>query len=271
MKVFISADMEGISGVANAAMTGSGDKDYGRARELMTGDVNAAIEGALAAGATEVWVRDAHGSSASNLLVEKLAPPAQVIQGWAPEVLMMQGIDASFDAALLVGYHARVMTEAGTISHTMTGQTRGLWYNGVELGESGISAANAGHYDVPVVFASGDEALCAEVHEVIGPAVETAAVKAAYARECVRLLPIEEARERIREGVSKALGRRDEIPPFKPNTPIEFRMRFQTPQQAHAASMAPTVERLDDTTVRATVPDGAAAAVLVTVLLSLAR
>ena len=266
MKVFLSADMEGISGIATEAMTEDSDKDYDRARELMTGDVNAAIKGALAAGATEVWTKDAHGD-ATNLLVERLQAPAQLIQGWNGPARMMEGVDESFAAALLIGYHARAMTDAGTLSHTMAGRVRGLWYNGVEVGESAISAAHAGYHGVPLVFASGDEALCAEVHQVIGLQVETAAVKTAYARECVCLLPVGEARRRIRDGVARALARREEIPPFRPGTPIEVRLQFHRSVQARAASLVPTVQRLDDTTVAATVDGGLAAANLVAVLL----
>jgi D-amino peptidase len=270
MKVFISADMEGISGIAKAAWTESEDNDFSRARELMTGDVNAAIQGCLDAGATEVVVKDAHGG-ADNILVEKLLAPAQLIQGWGDADRMMEGVDASFNAALLVGYHARVMTEAGTISHTMTGQTRGLWYNGVEIGESGISAAHAGAFGVPLVFACGDEALCSEVQAVIGAQVGTAAVKSAINRECVRMLPLDEARALIRAGVAGALNAVVEVPPFMPGGPIEVRMGFQTPRQAAKAALVPTVERLDPTTVRAQAADGLLAANLVSVLLDVAR
>ena len=145
MKVFVSADMEGITGIARAGMTESADRDYARARELMTGDVNAAIEGALAAGATEVWVKDAH-AGANNLIVEKVLAPAQVIAGWTAETRMVGGVDDTFDAILLIGYHARAGTPAGTISHTMSGSLLNVWYNGVAVGESGISAADAGPF-----------------------------------------------------------------------------------------------------------------------------
>lgn len=270
MKVFISADMEGISGIAHPGMTESDHRDYGRGREYMTADVRAAIDGALAAGADTVWVKDAHGG-ATNLLVEKLHPKVHVIQGWAGIARMMEGIDESFAAALLVGYHARALTVRGTIAHTMTGQVRGVWYNGVEVGESGISAAHAGHFGVPVVFASGDEALCQEVQQVIHPGVETVAVKDALSRECVRLLSPEEAHARIRDGVARALARRADVPPFRPAAPIEVRLQFHRTAQADAASLVPTVRRVDDTTVAATVENGLLAANLVAVLLNVAR
>jgi len=270
MKVFISADMEGISGVTRGAMTESNHADFALARGLMTKDVNAAVQGALQAGATEIWVKDAHGS-ANNLIVEDVAAPAQVIQGWAEVSRMMQGIDETFDAALLVGYHARAQTDKGNISHTMTGQTRRLWYNDVELGEYGISAAHAGDYGVPVVFASGDEALCVETKQVLGERVETVAVKSAYARQCVRLLSIEDAHERIRQGVARALSQVGRIAPFRPASPIQVKLQFQTPLQACSAALVPTVERIDSHTVHTAASGGLAAADMVEVLLRMAH
>ena len=270
MKVFISADMEGITGIPSAPMTHACDRDYGRARELMTGDVNAAIEGALAAGASEICVRDAH-DSATNLLVEQVASPAAVIQGWHGVPRMMEGIDGTFDAAVLIGYHARAMTPTGTVSHTMTPQIRGLWYNGVEMGEYGVSAAHAGHYDVPVVFLSGDDAACCQAQELLGRGLGTAVVKTAYGRDAAKLVAVEDARGRIRQGVAQSLERVASVSPFRPDAPIEVKLELQTAGQADAACLVPTVLRGDGATVQASAPDGAAAASLVCVLLAVAR
>lgn len=270
MKVFISADMEGISGLPNAAMTETDDRDFGRARELMTADVNAAVEGALAAGATQIVVRDAHGT-ANNLLPEKMPGPAEVIQGWTATGRMMEGIDESFDAALLIGYHAKSLTPGGTIAHTMTGVVRRLWYNDVEIGESAISAAHAGHFGVPLVFASGDEALSQEVLRIISPRMGTAVVKSAYGRQCIRLLALTQAHQRIRDGVKLALERRAEVAPYCPACPIRLKMRFQTLQQAEGASRVPTIRRLDELTVEGEAADGLAAADLVCTLYGAAR
>lgn len=265
MKVFISADMEGVTGIARAAMTEPGHADYPRARELMTEEVNAAVEGALAGGATQVWVRDAHGG-ADNLVLEKLHPTVQLIQGWCALALMMQGVDHSFDAAFLVGYHSRAMTATGTISHTMTTQVRRLWYNGVEVGEYGISAAHAGHFGVPVVFVSGDESVCSQARELLGNDVTTAAVKTAYLRECVRMWSVEEARGLIRQGAREAVLRAGQIAPYQPQ-PVEVTVEFQKPEQAMAAAMVPTVNQVDVVTVRAQAANGLEAANLVEVLL----
>ena len=269
MKVFMSADMEGICGIVRSDMTERSHYDFGRARELMTGDVNAAAEAAFDAGATDVWVRDAHGS-ANNILIDRLDPRVRLIQGWAEVARMMDGIDSSFDAAMLIGYHARAMTPDGAISHTMIMATRRLWYNGVELGEYGISAAHAGAFGVPLVMVSGDERLCTEVGEVLGPQVATAAVKRALTRECAACLPLEEARGLIGQAVAKGLAAAPTAEPFVPTSPIEVKLEYHKPIHAHAASLIPTVERVDDTTVRALVADGLAAANMVEILLRMA-
>lgn len=270
MKVFISADMEGICGVTNGAMTETGHFDFGRARELMTGDVAAAVLGCLDAGATHIAVKDAHGTG-NNILLEKLPAPAQLNSGWTAAGRMMEGVDASYDAALLIGYHAKVGTEDGCISHTMTGVVRGLWYNDVELGESGISAADAGHFGVPLVYASGDAALAREIAQVLGPEVVTTVVKTSVARQCVTCLPLEEARAAIRRDVKRALEQRGSVGAFLQGQAIEVKMRLQNPEQAAEAAKVPTARRVDALTVAAPADNGLAAATLVCTLYGAAR
>lgn len=270
MRVFLSADMEGICGITNGAMTETDHFDFGRARELMTGDVAAAVLGCLDAGATEITIKDAHGT-ANNILLEKLPAPARLNSGWTAAGRMMEGLDASYDAALLIGYHARVGTEDGCLAHTMTGVVRGLWYNDTEVGEAGISAADAGHFGVPVVYASGDAALAREVAQVLGPGVVTTVVKTSLARQCVTCLPLKEAREAIRRDVKHALEHRASVRPFLHGQAIEVKIRLQTPEQAAEAEKVPTVRRLDALTVAASAPNGLAAATLVCALYDAAR
>lgn len=270
MKVFISADMEGICGVTNGAMTETSHFDFGRAREFMTGDVAAAVLGCLDAGATEITVKDAHGT-ANNIFLEGIPEPARVNSGWSAAGRMMESLDGSYDAALLVGYHAKVGTEDGCISHTMTGVVRGLWYNDVELGESGISAADAGHFGVPLVYASGDAALAREIVQVLGPEVVTTVVKTSVARQCVTCLPVEEARAAIRRDVRRALEQRGNVRPFLQGQSIEVKMRLQNPEQAAEAAKLPTARRVDLLTVAALAADGVAAATLVCTLYDAAR
>lgn len=269
MRVFISADMEGITGIADAGMTESSHRHYSRACELMTRDVNAAIEGALAAGATDIVVKDAHGD-ARNILIEKLHPRARLIAGWTPDVCMAEGIGPDFAALVLVGYHARVGTPGGTISHTMSGSLRGVWYNGVAVGESGISAAHAGAYGVPLVCVTGDQALAAEVGEVIGPEVAVVVVKEALRRECIRLRTPEETWPLIRDGVAGALACAGCIKPFIPAAPIEVRIELRSADQAASCARVPTARQVDDVTVAAPAADGHAAARLVALFMDLA-
>jgi D-amino peptidase len=169
LKVFISVDMEGITGVVNWEDVSRTGKDYDYFRRIMTEETNAAIEGALAAGATEIIVRDSHGS-ARNILPGLLNRNARLIRDWSrgPKG-MMEGIDESFDAALLIGYHASTANVRGVRAHTMSSANlTSIKVNGVEMPEAGISALIAGHFGVPVVMISGDDAIADEATALIG-------------------------------------------------------------------------------------------------------
>lgn len=269
MKVFISADMEGITGVYSGAATEREHADYPICRRLMTQDVNAAVQGAVDAGADEVWVNDSHGG-ANNILIEELHPKAHLIQGWNEVSRMTDGIDETFAAALLVGYHARSLTEDGCISHTMIGACRRLRYNDIEIGEYGISAAHAGAFGVPVVFVSGDEVFCEQAADLLGDNLCRAAVKRFFTRQSGVCLPLEQAHELIREQAREGVRRRDQIAPWNPLAPIEVKLEFHRQIDARAAALVPTVERVDSLTVSAEVKDGLAAASLVEVFLRMA-
>jgi D-amino peptidase len=213
LKVFISVDMEGITGVVTSADDASrSGKDYNYFRAVMTREANAAIEGALAAGATEIVVRDSHGS-ALNLLPEMLNNNARLLRGWSGGPLsMMEGIDESFDAAIFVGFHAKAGTPNGVLDHTSSGNVTDVSINGISLPEAGYNALIAGYYDVPVVFAAGDQALCNQVQALFGP-VEAVAVKQGIGAAALNLHP-EVARERIRTGVERALRNLEDYEPY---------------------------------------------------------
>ncbi|MBT6209447.1 MAG: hypothetical protein HOI35_05460, partial [Woeseia sp.] len=156
LKVFISVDMEGITGVVNVADATRSGKDYDYFRKTMTREANAAIEGALAAGATEIIVRDSHGS-ALNLLPEMLNRNSKLLRDWSEgPMYMMEGLDASFDAAIYIGYHARAGTPNGVLDHTSSGNVTDVSINGLSMPETGYNALMAGHFNVPVVFVAGD-------------------------------------------------------------------------------------------------------------------
>ena len=175
VKVLISVDMEGVSGVVHADHTGRDGKDYDIGRRLMTLEANAAIEGAIEAGADEVVVNDSHGTQ-RNLLPELLDQRAQLITGSPKPQTMMAGLDATFDAALCVGYHARAGSQ-GILDHTISGRVvHEILVNGQPQGELGLNAGIAAHHGVPIVMVAGDTACCEQARELI-PGIEAAEVK----------------------------------------------------------------------------------------------
>jgi D-amino peptidase len=205
-KVYISVDMEGISGVNGEDQTSAGQPEYGRARKLMAEDANAAIRGAFDGGATEVVVNDSHGSQ-RNLLPEDLDPRARLISHSFKRYGMMEGLDDSFDAIIFVGYHAKADSPRGLFAHTGSGVLRDLQINGRSVGEGGMNAALAAWYGVPVVSVSGDDVAVAEVKAIV-PGIKTVAVKRAINMRAAELRPLQQARRDIqdaaRDGVAAA-------------------------------------------------------------------
>src|SRR5687768_3319108 len=165
-RVYISVDMEGISGVNGDDQTSAGQPEYGRARKLMAEDTNAAIRGAFEGGATDVLVNDSHGGQ-RNLLPEDLDQRARLISHSFKRHGMMEGLDDSFDAVIFVGYHAKADAPRGLFAHTGSGVVRDLQINGRSVGEGGMNAALAAYYGVPVVSVSGDDVAIAEVKESV--------------------------------------------------------------------------------------------------------
>ena len=245
LKVFISVDMEGVTGVVNVDDARRGGKDYDYFRETMTREANAAIEGALAAGATEIIVRDSHGT-ALNLLPEMLNRNSQLLRDWSQgPMYMMEGIDQSYDAAIFVGYHARAGTPDGVLDHTSSGDVTDVSINGISMPETGYNALMAGHHGVPVVFIAGDKAVCDQAVALLGN-VETVAVKEGIGAAALNLHP-EEARDRIRTGVERALRNLDEFEPYKLDAPYTLVLTLKTEQNIYrGAALYPGAERTGD-------------------------
>jgi len=255
LKVFISVDMEGISGIVHGDQTTPGTADYADGCAWMVADVNAAVEGALAAGATEIVVNDSHGSM-RNIDAALLTPQAVLISGTPKPLSMMQGIDASFAACLLIGYHAKAGTENAVLDHTISGSVvRAIKVNGIEMPELGLNAAIAGYYGVPVVLISGDTAVCRQAGEILGKDVVTVAVKEAYGRLAARLVPLPEAHNKIRMGVKEALGKLAGAKPYKLIAPYTFELAYHVSAQADMGAMIPGVKRLDARTLAFTADD----------------
>lgn len=240
MKVYISADMEGISGVVASSHISPGEKEYERFRKLMTAEVNAAIRGALAGGATLVVVNDAHAGM-TNILVEELHPDAQLITGSPKPLSMMQGIEEGFDGAFFVGYHARAGTANAILDHTWTGIVVDLQVNGKPLGELGLNAALAGACGVPVVLVTGDQAIVEEARSLLSE-VEGVAVKEGVGRNAARSLTPAVAQRLIEQAAERAVRARRAplmIPP-----PLTLTVDFARSAHADMAELLPGSRRM---------------------------
>ncbi len=242
-KVFISVDMEGIWGVVHGDQTSAQGRDYGPARKWMADDVNAVIEGLFEAGAVEIVVNDSHGSM-RNILAQDLNPNVSLITGSPKPLSMMQGFDNSFDACIFIGYHAKAGTASSVLDHTISGATiRSIKVNNLELPELGINAAIAGALGVPVVMLSGDAETCLQAKSMLGGDVVTVAVKESIGRYAAKLLPLEEARRRLKEGAKEALLKRSKITPFRLKPPYVFELEFHYSNQAEMPALIPQVKR----------------------------
>jgi len=241
LKVFISVDMEGIAGVVHGEEVSRSGKDYGLIRRIMTLEVNAAIEGALAAGAGEILVRDGHGSK-QNILPNLLNEKALLLRGVSGTPKnMMDGIDESFDAVVFIGYHAKAGTPDALLEHTSSGNVTDLSINGVSLPEAGYNALIAGLYDVPVAFVAGDSAICKQVKDLFGT-VETVATKEGIGGATYGLPP-EKAREKIREGVEKALHNSGRYKAFKMTPPYTMVLKLKTEKSVYEGQFYPGAKR----------------------------
>jgi len=245
VNVFISVDIEGITGLVSwsqCSRPDGGSYDYQFARRMMTHDVNAAIRGARSAGASRVVVKDSHGNS-KNLLIEDLEPGVELISGHGSgRDGMMEGIDSSFDAAFLVGYHAGAGTAGGMMEHTYTGRSHRLFINDAEIAEMGLAAGTAGRYGVPLVFVSSDDKGCAEASALI-PGITTVTTKFGFGRYMGRLLHPSETGPAIEAGAAAAL--RGLTAPWLPSEPCVVRLEVNRTEDADWAARIPGVRRLD--------------------------
>src|SRR5574341_1130376 len=216
MRIYVSVDMEGITGVAVGKQVTPAERDYERFRKLMTADANAAVEGALAGGATEVVVSDGHGPM-TNILIEELHPAARLISGSTKTLGQLEGIDRGFDAAFFVGYHQREGGGDGIMNHTFLGRfVYEVRVNGEPVDEAAVNAGLAGAFNVPVALVTGDDLVCADAQRRF-PGVVTAPVKEAFDRFVGLSLTPKKAQELIRERARQALEavRGGKIKPYR--------------------------------------------------------
>src|SRR5262245_20389604 len=238
LRVFISVDMEGLAGVVSGREVDPAGPDYAHFRAIMAGETNAAIEGAFGGGATDVLVRDSHGSK-QNLLPGDLDPRAQLLRGASTRPKnMMEGIDSTFGAVVFVGYHAKAGTPNAILEHTSTGNVIDFSINGVSLPEGGYNALVAGLYGVPVVFVAGDRAVVEQVRGLLGP-IEGVAVKEEIGDASLGLSP-KQAQEAIRAGVKQAIRNRAQAKVYRLREPYTMVLKVNQERPLYSAATRTT-------------------------------
>ena len=249
LKVHISVDMEGVAGTVTADQLTPSGFEYGRFREFMTREALAAIDGAKAAGATEIVVADSHGNG-ENLLIEEMPPDVKVIRSWPRRLSMMAGVDDNADAAIFIGYHASTTNAAGVRAHTFSSAnlTR-VALNGVNVTEGAWNAAIAGQFNVPVVMMSGDDAAIAEVRKAIGN-IEAAETKRTLGFHSALTLTPQASAMLIAQRVRAALGRLQDFKPYKVQTPVTVDVSFKNYLPAEMLAYLPIFERTDSHSIR---------------------
>ena len=249
LKIYISADMEGVTGAVTDEQLGPGGFEYERFRQYMTNEVNAAIDSARAAGATEFVVSDSHGNG-QNLLIDQLPSDVTVIRSWPRPLSMMAGIDDTFDGVIFIGYHASTGNTRGVRAHTMSSANiTGLRLNGIEMTEGSMNAAIAGHFGVPVIMVSGDDVAVAENQVLIGN-IEGAVVKWASGFHSARTLTPEAGVEEIRTRTASAISRIGAFQPYVLETPITLELSLKHYRPVELLGYLPNVEKVNSHTIR---------------------
>jgi D-amino peptidase len=257
-RIFISVDMEGIGGVVSDEQLSAKGFEYASFRELMTAEANAAIAAAREAGAVEFVVADSHGNF-QNLLVDKLPADVQLVRGGPRPYGMLQGLDASFDGAIFIGYHSSTTNPEGVRAHTFSSaRLADVRLNGVSVTEGAWNAAFAAELGVPVLAVSGDEAAVKEIQSLV-TGVEGAVVKWPYGFHAARVLSPEASRQAIRDAVKRGMTRRASIGLFRVRNPIEVELRFKNYRPAEVLAWLPLFKRTDSHTIRYSAKDMAEA------------
>ncbi|MGH2537564.1 MAG: M55 family metallopeptidase [Candidatus Promineifilaceae bacterium] len=249
MRVLIMSDMEGVSGIVVWEQVNGGAPLYEEGRRLYTEEINAAVRGAKAAGATEIVAVDCHGAGKGwnfNSFVPELLDPAVDWVSHHPWSRYTELLEEGCDAVLLVGMHARAGTPAGVLSHTVSSTNwRNLWFNDTPVGETGINAAVCGHYGAPVLLVTGDEATCVEARDLLGGGLTTVAVKRGLGRYSARHIAPARARQLIEAGARQALGDLKAVKPYAPARPVTLTIELTTVDQAAQWVGRPGVEIVD--------------------------
>lgn len=252
LRIFISVDMEGIGGIGSPSMTSSSGKDYATGRELLTEEVNAVTRAIFARDPNaEILVNDSHGDH-QNALHTRLDPRVMYIQGSIKPLGMVQGLDSTFDGAVFLGYHAKAGDPDGFLAHTGSGAVKGLWLNGVEVGEGGMNAVFAGSHGVPVILVAGDSAATAELGGLLES--ETVTTKTAETPSSARLIHPDRVRSMLGHGMDRALERLGAggFDPYHLGSPVLIRMRFASTTHVDILLSVPGVSKVDGYTLEYT-------------------
>jgi len=252
MRVYISMDAEGISGIYKLSQTVFSNPDFPLARKLMASDINAAARGAFAAGATEVFVNDAHNYG-NNLIITDLDSRITLCSGFDRPLSMAEGAQRGFDAALLIGYHMRKGAR-GVISHSYAYASMvDMWLNGKLISEAELVGYVCGHFGTPVKFLSGDDMICAAVKGSM-PGIHTVAVKECIGNGAAACIHPEKTAKMIEEAVREALLD-NTVPLLRTEGEVELKVRFSAESQGRLAAGAPGAVRIDDCTTAFRGPD----------------
>ncbi|MEN2767306.1 M55 family metallopeptidase [Ornithinibacillus xuwenensis] len=246
MKLYLSVDMEGITGLPDYTYVSASEQNYERARKIMTDETNYVVNTAFQSGCKEVLVNDSH-SKMNNILIDQLHPEAQLITGDVKTYSMMQGLDSSFNGAMFIGYHSRAGMP-GVMSHSMIHSVRNFYINDLQVGELGMNAMIAGYYGVPVLLVSGDDETAKEAESLI-PNVTTAIVKEAISRSATKSLTPKKAGELLQAKVSQAIENRHHVKPLNPPSNPTLKIEFTNYGNAEWASLMPGTEIIPGTTI----------------------
>jgi D-amino peptidase len=263
LKVHISVDMEGVGGAVTGEQLGPAGFEYSRFREFMTREALAAIEAARAGGATEIVVADSHGNG-QNLLIDQFPPDVRVIRSWPRRLGMVAGIDDQVDAAIFIGYHAGTNNPTGVRAHTFSSANLArVALNGTNVTEGSWNAAIAGHFNVPVIMMSGDDAAIAEVRAAVG-AIEAAETKRTLGFHSASTLTPQASADLIRQRVASAMQRRAEFKPYRVQAPITVDVTFKNYMPSEVLAYLPIFERTDSHSIRFLARDMVEASMIMT-------
>ena len=253
MRVHVISDMEGVSGIVKGPQASGGEPLYDEGRKLYTEEINAAVRGAKAAGASEIVVMDCHGAgkewSFNSLVPDLLHPDCEYVvqEDWTEYT---EFLEQGCDAALFVGMHARAGTELGVLSHTVSGTNwQNLWFNDTLVGETGINAALCGQFGCPVLLVTGDQAVCAEAVDLLGDGLTTVEVKRGLGRFSARNIPPVKARALIEDGAKNALSNLKAVAPWDPGRPAEIKVQYAQPRDVQKLRYRQGVEIVEPRTI----------------------